>query len=90
MGSPLAPLVVEVFMDAFEREIFDSGSGLILNIRYWHRYVDGVLCMWSGSISELHDFLNLLNSKHSNIKFTIEVGGNTINFLDLSISRQDE
>jgi len=71
MGSPLAPLVAEVFMDAFEREIFDSGSVLIQNIRYWHRYVDDVLCMWSESISELHNFLILLNSRHSNIKFTI-------------------
>ena len=55
-------------MDAFEREIFDSGSGLIQDTRYWHRYVDEVLCMWSG-----YNFLNFHNSKYSNIKFTLSL-----------------
>jgi len=55
-------------------------------VGYWHRYVDDVLCLWTGPVDLLNDFLNFLNSLYPSIKFTLEVGGKIINFLDLSIT----
>ena len=86
MGSPLAPLFSEIFMDNFERTILSSSNPHTQYIHYWHRYVDDVLCMWIGQPSQLHNFLNFLNSHHPSIKFTMEIGDKQINFLDLSIS----
>ena len=85
MGSPLSPLISEIFMNLLEREVFNSDCMLTQYVGYWHRYVDDVLCLWTGPAEKLKDFLQFLNSLYPSIKFTLEVGGNTINFLDLSI-----
>lgn len=86
MGSPLAPLISEIFMNRFERELFASQCMLMQYIGYWHRYVDDVLCLWTGSMEQLQEFFLFINSLYPSINFTLEVGGNSINFLDLSIT----
>ena len=88
MGSPFAPIVSEVFMDLFEQRIFDASNNnnFTQYITYWHRYVDDILCLWTGSLSQLQEFHKVLNSQFPAIKFTVEVGGDKINYLDLSIS----
>jgi len=55
-------------------------------IGYWHRYVDDVLCLWTSSMEQLQEFFLFINSLYPLITFTLEVGGNSINFLDLSIT----
>ena len=35
---------------------------------------------------QLHEFLELLNTRYPSIRFTMEIGGERINFLDLTIS----
>lgn len=86
MGSPLAPLLSEIFMSIFEEKVFNSQCMLLQYIVYWHRYVDDVLCLWTGSPDLLDEFLIFLNSLYPSIRFTLEVGGQSINFLDLTIS----
>jgi hypothetical protein len=86
MGSPLSPLISEIFMNRLEREVFTSNCMLTQYVGYWHRYVDDVLCLWTGSVPQLHEFLHFLNSLYPSITFTLEVGGKSINFLDLSIT----
>lgn len=86
MGSPLAPLISEIFMDRLERELFTSNCVLTSYVGYWHRYVDDVLCLWTGSHDKLKKFQSHINLLYPSIKFTLEVGGTSINFLDLSIT----
>ena len=86
MGSPLAPIIADIFMDSFEEEILGSGCPLVEKVEYWLRYVDDVLCLWKGTETELSDFLAFINSLHSTIQFPLEVGGHEINFLDLTIN----
>jgi hypothetical protein len=87
MGSPLSPVLAEIFMDNLECQLFDSGHPLLSNIFYWYRYVDDIICCWTGSVRQLDNFLNLLNAQHPNITFTVEIESNKqLNFLDLSIS----
>ena len=62
---------------------------LLGHIYYWHRYVDDVLCTWTGPRDLLLEFLKYLNNQYPSIKFTLEVGGSSINFLDLTISNRD-
>jgi len=86
MGSPLALLMASVFMDRFEKELFKSSHPLLQYAEYRYRYVDDVLCLWSGGVAQSQDFLQLLNNRYTSIKFTLEIGGVKINFLDLTIS----
>lgn len=87
MGSSLSPFCADFFMNEFECELFDSGNTFLKNIVCWHRYVDDILCIWKGSERQLKLFLNnVLNKIDNNIQFTVEMGGNTINFLDITIT----
>ena len=84
MGAPLSSLAADVFMDQFERNLFQSSSSP--NVLKWFRYVDDILCIWNGSLPELEIFHYHLNSLEPSIKFTLEIGGNSTNFLDLTIT----
>lgn len=85
MGNPLSPLVADVFMDGFEAHAFQNSPQMV-DVLFWARYVDDIICIYNCNATCLQAFLDTLNSYHPNIKFTLEVGGNNINFLDLSIS----
>jgi hypothetical protein len=86
MGSPISSLLADVFMSGLEEEIFTSNQIYTQHIQYWYRYVDDILCLWTGSTEEIYEFLNFINNFYPSIKFTLKVGGPSINFLDLKIS----
>ena len=44
-------------------------------MRHFGRYRDNCLALWTGPLEKLELFL-FLNSKDSNLQFTMEVGGN--------------
>jgi hypothetical protein len=86
MGSPLSPLMADIFMDHFENQhIVDN-----INILYYFRYVDDLIICWTGSMSQLDTFVNDINNKHPKIKFKKELEqNNSLNFLDLTITKVD-
>lgn len=84
MGSPLSPLLPEIFMNHLENKI--QQLPLAKNLIYWHRYVDDVLIMWKGTKRQLDLFHQQLNSLHITITLEIE-HDRKINFLDLSIGK---
>lgn len=92
MGSPLSPLLSEIFMASLEKKIFNSSINFInKNVFYWARYVDDIFCIWLGTDRQLDMFLAYINSFHQQIQLTLEIEKqNSINFLDLSISRQQQ
>jgi len=48
MGSPISPILAEIFMNDFENRILKcSRFGRL--IKYWARYVDDILIVWSGT-----------------------------------------
>ena len=80
MGSPLAPVLANIFMGFYE-------SFTNLNKpKFYLRYVDDILAAFDKDQDSLN-FLNFLNKRHPNIKFTIEKRINhSIVFLDAFIS----
>ena len=48
------------------------------------RYIDDVFAVFD-DVNACLSFLNILNSQHDNIKFTIEKSTNTLQFLDVDI-----
>lgn len=88
MGSPLSPLLADLFMDHFETNYILNNNNFKDKIIYYYRYVDDVLMLWNDSLDNAYLFLNHLNSLHNKIKFTMEIENlnKTINFLDLTIN----
>ena len=60
MGCSLSFLLAEVFMNRFENELFTSGHPLSNYINLWVRYVDDVLCLWTGNLADLNLLLDFL------------------------------
>lgn len=54
-------------------------------IHEWIRYVDDVFCVWDGPTDQLQAFEAKPNAYHPNLKFTTDIGGRKMNFLDLTI-----
>ena len=69
MGSPLSPIVVNLFMEDFEAKALTSAH-LLPNL--WKRYVDDTNVIWSHGQEELDHFFNHLNGQSFAIKFTME------------------
>ena len=83
MGSPLGPLLANIFMISLEEKVLPKVSNYLC---YWKRYVDDNYAYVV--LEKIRFILKELNSYHSNLKFTYELeGNNKITFLDVLINR---
>ena len=83
MGSPLAPVLANLFMGYHEKQwLYDyHGTPPV----YYRRYVDDIFAVFNSS-QEATLFFDFLNSRHNNIQFTMEVENNgKLAFLDVLI-----
>ena len=84
MGSPLAPVLANIFMGFYESKWLNEYN--LNKPKFYLRYVDDILAAFDNEQDSLN-FLNFLNNRHPNIKFTIEKQINhSITFLDVFIS----
>ena len=86
MSSPLGPVLVNIFMVEFERNIIPTLSN---GISLWKRYVDDNI--YFINLTSINKVLETLNSYHKNIKFTIEIEAEnkTKLFLDVLLLRDN-
>ena len=84
MGSPLGPILANIFVGYIEKQIFQTDNK---GIAIYGRYVDDIL-VGATSFDCMNHLADRLNAVHANIKFTVEfeVEG-TIPFLDVKIQR---
>ena len=54
MGSPLSPLLSEIFMTFLEENIFTFDNPNIKYVFHWARYVDDIFFIWTGTDRQLH------------------------------------
>ena len=84
MGGPLSPLLANIYMEFFERDIL---SRVLPKDVIWYRYIDDIICIWPSNLDE-SDFLNIMNNLVPSIKFTVEVEKEKkLPFLDMNIYR---
>ena len=84
MGSPLGPVLANIFMCHFEEKWVLSNNS---RPSVWFRYVDDTFTLFESKHAAIR-FLQFLNNCHANIKFTVEFEENsTIPFLDVLITR---
>ena len=84
MGSHLAPILASVFMGFHESKWLNEYN--LSKPKLYLICVDDILAAFGNEQDSLN-FLNFLNNRHPNIKFTIEKQINhSIAFLDIFIS----
>ena len=89
MGSPLAPILVNLFMNHLEKEKILP----IINIKVkiWKRYIDDIFTIVKGNRDNALEILNDINQIHKNIQFTMELEEeNSIPFLDVRVKRTNQ
>ena len=67
--APLAPVLANIFMGFYETKWLNEYN--LNKPKFYFRYVDGILAAFDKEQDSLN-FLNFLNNKHPNIKFTTE------------------
>ena len=83
MGTICGPSYASIFMDHFERKFiypFIQTFSLV-----YLRFIDHIFFIWTGSKTDLENFLNELNAKHPSIKLEYEILKERISFLDTEI-----
>ena len=85
MGSPLGPVLANVFMSHLEETIVPK----LKDVKFWKRYVDDTIAIVKNEST--NNILHTLNNFHNNIKFTFEEENNRgeIPFLDVLLMRKD-
>jgi hypothetical protein len=58
MGSPLSPLLADIFMSHLEEKILHSDLAK-KHVKFWYRYVDDVLAFFKGTSRQLDGFFEL-------------------------------
>ena len=87
MGSPLAPILANLFLGNYEGTWLSEYDGQ--KPTYYKRYVDDIIAVFDNE-NDAKTFLAYLNSKHVNIKFTMELENNKqLPFLDVLLDRSE-
>ena len=86
MGSPLGPSLANFFLAHIESKLWSREENF--HPRLYVRYVDDLFCVFSKDV-DYRKFLDVLNSQHVNLRFTVEVGETHLAFLDTQVSIQD-
>ena len=85
MGSPLSPIIADLYMEHFEQEAIRTSE---YKPNLWLRYVDDTFSIWKHGRAKLQVFLTHLNSRRESIKFTMEIESeNSLPFLDVKVTR---
>ena len=84
IGTKMAPNYAILFMAALEEKFLDSSP---LKPKLWLRYIDDIFFLWEHGEEALKIFLQQLNEAHPTVKFTADYSYDSINFLDVKVSR---
>jgi hypothetical protein len=83
MGSPLGPTLANFFLAHYESKLLSVHKEF--HPRLYLRYVDDVFAVFSNDI-DFKMFFDKLNTQHNNLRFTFEIGSDSLPFLDTEIS----
>ena len=88
MGSPLSPMVTNLYMEYFEKKAIDS---LPLKPKYWRRYVDDTNFILHHGRDDLENILRNLHNYPNHIISQMEIHKNDyLPFLDVMITRNED
>ena len=88
MGSPLSPVIANVFLCNFENQYLEQCDPTF-KPDFYRRYLDDTFILFRNS-DKIDSFFNYFNSIHPNIKFTREVEVNQqLPFLDVTVQKDN-
>ncbi|XP_073416057.1 uncharacterized protein [Dendrobates tinctorius] len=90
MGANIAPAYANAYMNYFEiNHVFCNDLFLQYATEY-HRYIDDIFFIWTGTTSSLQDFYLHLNSIRPELQFTLHFNMESVPFLDTKVIQDSE
>eukprot|EP00079_Xenopus_tropicalis_P034390 XP_017948161.1 PREDICTED: uncharacterized protein LOC108646244 [Xenopus tropicalis] len=91
MGAKFAPSYANLFLGWWEEmHIYNEDNAHSHNIKYFGRFIDDIILIWSGTEKQFFEFITNINTNDYNLKFTSEINGRCINFLDITLTTENE
>uniref|UniRef100_A0A8C5N1Z7 Reverse transcriptase domain-containing protein n=1 Tax=Leptobrachium leishanense TaxID=445787 RepID=A0A8C5N1Z7_9ANUR len=91
MGTTCAPAYANLYLGIWEKQhIFSDCNPYRSKILFWKRYIDDIILVWGGTQEEFVDLTNYLNKNTLNLRFTHEIHRDSLNFLDVTLTRNEE
>ena len=84
MGTKFAPPYSIIYMGDFEESALDESE---LKPWVWWRYIDDIFIIWEHGEDKLGEFIDYLNSINPSIQFTSKYSLNSIEFLDVWVTK---
>ena len=82
----IAPTLADLFMGDFGRRfVYTQASQPLL----WAQFIDDIFVIWTHGREKLHKFISDINDCLSEIKFTYEISGKEISFLDTVVQLKE-
>ena len=85
-GAPNSCSYADLAVTPIDDAVFESMTSSFPELRYFGRYRDDCLVIWVGQEIKLNNFLEFLNSQSDELKFTMEIGGKKLCFLNVLLS----
>ena len=82
-------MYADLAVSDIDKNVLRAKRNTFQEMRYFGRYRDDCLALWTGPLKKIELFLMFLRSLDSNLQFTIEVDGNGLCFLDLKLTLKD-
>ncbi|CAJ0964621.1 unnamed protein product [Ranitomeya imitator] len=90
MGSNVAPVYTNAFMNSFEESFVYTDDRFKQHISCYLRYIDDIFFIWVGPTDLLLAFHQSLNSIYPELQFTMHYDLNRISFLDTLGNKDDQ
>ena len=88
-GAPNSCSYADLAVFDIDKNVLQAKRNTFQEMRYFGRYRDDCLALWTGPLEKLELFLMFLNSIDSNLQFTVEVGGYESCFSDLQLTLKE-
>ena len=102
MGSSISPPLAQMYMENWEKNLYEAQIPDDIKAKVWGRYVDDCFVVYEHDEDKFQEFMSKLNSLDPNIRFTCEMArpGTDVNlpeeviealpFLDLMVMRYQD
>ncbi|CAJ0966407.1 unnamed protein product [Ranitomeya imitator] len=90
MGSNVAPAYANAFMNHFETTYVFNNNLFLQFATGYHRYIDDIFLVWTGTLDSLKSFHVFLNSIFPELQFTMHHNTESVPFLDTMVLKDNE
>lgn len=82
MGKKFAPSYANIFMAAWERQVFERCP---VHPETYLRYLDDIFIVWTKTREEFDEYFEILNNHHPAVKLKATISEESIDFLDTTV-----